>query len=39
LHYPIAESSAAVLLNELRLQKDVNFFHLARGADSITFRR
>lgn len=39
LHYPIAESSAAVLLNELRLHKDVNFFRLSRGTDSITFSR
>jgi len=39
LHYPLAESTTALLLNELRFRKDVNFFHLSRQEDSITFRR
>lgn len=39
LHYPVADTPMAILLNELRRRDDVNFFHLSRGAQSITFRR
>ncbi|MBT6277981.1 MAG: carboxylase [Chromatiales bacterium] len=39
LHYPISDSPATVLMNELRLRKDVSFAHLAVGAESVTFRR
>lgn len=39
LHYPVADSSMTVALNELRQRKDVSFFHMSRGADSITLQR
>ncbi len=39
LRYPLAGTPAAVMLNELARRPNLNFVHLARAEDAITFRR
>lgn len=39
LAYPLADTPAAVLMNELRNRPDLNFVHLARGGEAITYQR
>jgi oxaloacetate decarboxylase (Na+ extruding) subunit alpha len=39
LHYPISDRPTTVFMEELKRRPDISYAHLARGDDSVTFRR